>query len=203
MSIPVPPFAPSPGQAIQWCTPTAVVTGPRNDGDPNGSATATLSSAVLTLTNSHPLGNWMWAATWTDFTDPNLPAGATINGIYPVLIGYGNNDSGAAGAVAGSDTMSIYDVEPDGLSLAVPDGGGIFSGQYSSAGTGDGLGTSSSDVTGCHFGARVFSTAFEGGVHNNFYITYIGLAVYFTPAPIVYGAKPVVAVSIGNTRFLN
>ena len=55
-----PPVPIPSGQSLAWSLPTAVVAGSQVEGATNGSVTATLSSASLTMTSSGPLGNYIW-----------------------------------------------------------------------------------------------------------------------------------------------
>lgn len=202
---PAPPVALSPGQGIFWSTPTNVFAGPGDMSATNGTATASLSSAALTFFSSRPLGNWYWAARWDTFTAPSLPSGSTINAIYPVIVGYGSCSVGTSQGFAGAATsLNMYVPEPPSpplVTMAVP-GIGPFFGEFASTMNAS-IGSTSAAVTGAALGVRLFSTLFEDGFLDSFNVTYVGLAVYYTPAPIVFGSQPIVGVSVANTRLLN
>lgn len=85
--------------------------------------------------------------------------------------------------------------------MAVP-GIGPFFGEFASTMNAS-IGSTSAAVTGAALGVRLFSTLFEDGFLDSFNVTYVGLAVYYTPAPIVFGSQPIVGVSVANTRLLN
>jgi hypothetical protein len=100
---PAPPFTPPAGQSVAWAFPSRVSSGPFTAGSTNGSAAATLESAYLTMTAACGLCNWGWGAVWDGFElPPEIPAGATIVGFYPVLTVVSTGSTVAANALAGS-----------------------------------------------------------------------------------------------------
>lgn len=195
---PAPPFPVSPGEGVVFALPTVVASGPRSMGATNGSATATLSSMSLTMNQSRPTGNWMWAASWNGFTVPSSISGATINAIYPVFTGRGASFQAVAEGFAGNG-MNVFDIEPTGLGLNFPQKG-TFTGSFSTLDPTNSLGTTAGDVTSCNFGLRLFDTDFTDGFLDTFTASFVGLAIYYTPTPTVYGKQPVVSVSVGTTR---
>lgn len=201
MSFPSLPHTVNPGQGVVWSLPTTVTYGPADVGATNGSAFATTSSAELTMTSSGPLANWIWAATWGNFTTPSLPTGSVVDAIYPVILGYGTLAAGEVSCRAGNASLNIYAVNPGGQLLDVPGTIGAFSGQYTLGGT-NSLGHTLADVTNARMAARLFDTAPDGFRLCVFNLTFIGLAVYYTAPPIVFGSQPIVSASVGNTRLL-
>jgi hypothetical protein len=102
-----PPFPPPAGQAVAWATATSH-TAP--DVLPNtgpaffvvGSASSTLTTGALGLVNGKPLGTNGVAQEWSDFVMPaEIPAGATIAAIHPVVIVNPSSQLGGFSGIGG------------------------------------------------------------------------------------------------------
>jgi hypothetical protein len=169
-SVPVLPVP--PGQSVAWAYPQNVAAG-STDGPPpptNGSAEATLTNAILTMNHSAGLANWTWWAKWSNFTAPEIPAGATIRNIY--------------GVVVASLSSGVFD-----LSAHFNCGTALTPGSISAGGTEFGaegpytdLQQSSASVgsvfAGLELSARFFQSLALSGL-TTLTISFIGIAVYY------------------------
>lgn len=79
-----PPIPIPPGQRIVWLFPTQVEPGPINPGATDGSAVGSLTFGEVQQFFSSPLINPGWSVIWSGF-ELNLPVGATVEHIYPVI----------------------------------------------------------------------------------------------------------------------
>ncbi len=158
-----PPILPVPaGQAVAWCS--ALTTGSHTLGI-HWTAESTLNSARLTDTaNAAVPTTW---AFWTGFTPPILPPGATVVGIYPVVIAeiIGVHGNPQWGASIGYDPSG-----PSEFAFGLSNGENYIVG---------GVGTDITILKSLTVGCRFFDSAFFSDF-NELDISFIGIAVYYT-----------------------
>lgn len=185
-----PPFTIPEGQAISWSLPTTVGTGDQNypsaPSSGNGSAVGSLTGGTLTMTSSGGLGNWFWVAQWGGFSAPTIPDGATVTGIYPVIICSHAINSTLGNAE--SQAMAGVDVSPTSIEiggeLSIP--GGSFA---SAAYYGASLGTDLSALSSYSIAARLFATLGQSSFDDVLSVTGVGFAIYYEGSPSA-GVEP-------------
>ncbi|HWR36365.1 MAG TPA: hypothetical protein VN622_10900 [Clostridia bacterium] len=170
------PFAIPAGQSVAWAFPTAVEVRPGDEGAANGLATATLSSAHLRMTSSHPLGNLFWAAQWSGFVMPTLPVGAVIEGVYAVLKAQGIRD-GAFHTGASSPALNLWSFSASNDFLPEPTSGN-YDGTYHSGNQGSSVAT----VAGLKIGVSLNASLSQASILDEMFVDFVGLAIYYSGA---------------------
>lgn len=167
-----PPIAPTSSQSVAWSLPTSVIAGPSDSGATNGSARATLSSAVIRMTSASPLGNWTWAAQWSGFALPTLPAGAVIEAIYPVIVASTSGDGPTPRACAGVGA-DIFGLITGGGGITLP-----ASNEWDGEFYGSSLPVSPPVFAGVNIGIGFLDSSF-GSFDQEIDVSFVGLAVYY------------------------
>jgi Putative phage tail protein len=180
-----PPFAIPTGQQVAWSMATASSSGHGGSGTINGSATATPNGASLAMTHGSSLGISTWGAAWSGFTTPTLPTGATVEGIYAVIVG--NHQvldpaDGNALASAAANPSSAYGI-PLGGTPIVSDNA-AFSGEFHSAT----LGTDLSILATATIAIQLEQTL-NIAFNDLFTVTGVGFAVYYSGGAVDAGGS--------------
>lgn len=184
----VPPVFPIPaGQGMVWSLPTQFQSG---FNPPAGSATAGISSAELNMYFSGPfVGVPAWAQ-WWGWTTPAVPAGATVVGIYGVILCEGT----------GEDTSLVTNILPaQGAPYQISGTGlGGVSGQASR----QVMGASLSDLASIYVGVNIWSTVPANPNLGSVTVSWVGLAVYYTLPSGAPGEPEIPASGIPPASYL-
>lgn len=179
---PAPPFTPPPGQSVAWAIaasyPTGIGTfsvGPDvwNGGLGNSGVTSgNRSSGLLGLTNGNSLEQNSVGLQWSGYQlPPEIPLGATITGVYPVV---------NVGAIsAGGDTEIRYTGGNFVLALGTQ--------------SGPNLGT----LTGMSISASI-TNSIAGSANFEIILNFVGMAVYYEGSPL--SKTPLIYEAMNDVR---
>ncbi|MDR5729165.1 MAG: hypothetical protein RB191_17245, partial [Terriglobia bacterium] len=171
----VPVSVPS-GQCVAWARPTAVSVGTSGQfkcfGTWNVVATSeaqATGTGFLSMYGTCSTGNSPAFAQWSGFAVPDLPVGAVIQGVYPVIISQGNQTNAEHEMQwgVGSLTGSIF-----------PLGSGVYG--PSQIGPTSSMGSTSGTITGALIQVSELQSASGDDFPDFDQITFVGLAVYYT-----------------------
>jgi hypothetical protein len=153
------------GQFVAWSVPTRYASG---FNPPAGIASATVDSATLAMSFSGPLvGVPAWAQ-WWGWTPPAVPFGATVVGIYGVILCEAD----------GSNTSLITNISP--APGAWNQEGGTALDGVSGQASRQVAGATLADLASIYVGANIWNTAPLSPNDQTITISWVGLAVYYT-----------------------
>ena len=177
VAVPSPPFTPNPGESVAYSLPTSALSAEVGAttfaGAKAGIAAASWIAGGACGTANTGLWDTPFLAEvdcgWSGFTVPDLPAGAVITRIYPVLF-ISNLSIGAGMYVTISAGVGMAEVWNNNT--------GTIDGQNTAPGPEYSLGSTDADITGAYVNLNL--TARTGPWPGGADISSVALAVYYT-----------------------
>lgn len=144
----------------------------------------TNATGTISVNATRPIGNSVFGILYSTFTNPTLPAGAAITGIYPELVISSHRIGTFVIAQYGTSLTNLSTT--GGTSITTP------SGDFSQAVVhGSSIGTSYTAMSGYGIQMALWQTLYQDGLSDTGTITAVGFAVYYTaPHPRVSGQLP-------------
>jgi hypothetical protein len=171
-----PPVTIPTGQSVAWSFPTSVFSYTGENGNCMGAGTLTSGTLSVSVSESF---NSAGGVNWSGFQVPDIPAGAVIDAIYPVLV---IDFNGAGGGASAAIATPVYT------------GSSAISGQFN----GVSVGNTAEELIGYSLDCSILSTLDLGSINAVANISFIGLAVYYSGSTASVIADALADIQLGG-----